>query len=99
MINDCCPQEDIEQYALGYQEYKLFLSEQFTTKLKKLTTTDIKDIFSALNNEELITPNAAFFYGQTKNLARQHLTTSKYYMQELDEFEFIPGRYNGCLPI
>lgn len=96
MMNDCSAQEDIKKYAIGYQEYKAFLSEQFTTKLNKLSTAEIKEIFAALKNEELITPNAAFFYNKTKNLARQHLTSSKYYMQEIDNYEFIPGRYNGC---
>lgn len=97
MMNDCHSPEQIEQFGLGYKEYKSYLSKTFTNSIDGLSYDEEQQLFAAIEDREVMTENAKFFFGKLKQLAQIHFTTSSKYLQEYNAYEMIPGRFNGCV--
>lgn len=98
MINDCHSPEDIQNFALGFDQYKLLMKE---SRLK-VGTDDINEALSVIK-DALETKEPAeemtFFINTTKNLAVKHLMTSEYYMTEYLDYKLIPERFEGCIDV
>ena len=96
MINDCYSREDIENFTIGFDQYKLLMKESQI----KIKTRDIEKalpvIKSALNASEP-QDELVFFINSTKNLAIRYLMTSEYYMNDYLEYKLIPARFDGCI--
>jgi len=96
MINDCYSREDIENFTIGFDQYKLLMKESQI----KIKTRDIEKalpiIKSALNASEP-QDELVFLINSTKNLAIRYLMTSEYYMKNYLEYKLIPERFDGCI--
>jgi len=99
MLNNCHSAEDIQQFGSGYQEYKSYLKEAFGGKLSGLSPNETESLFAAINEEEAMSGNAKYFFKKVKGLAHRHFTTSQKYMEEHNDYEYAPGRYNGCADV
>lgn len=95
MLNDCHGTDDINQFAIGFDQYKLLMKEnqlKISGADPKRTIEMLKESISALEpQEELV-----YFINKTKSLSIQNLTTSEYYMIEKKEYSQIPVPYEAC---
>ncbi len=99
VINDCYSPKKAETYLLGLNEFQLLLKEKYPSSLERISAEKKIELFCYLafpdNNSEPLT----YFYNTTLNLTQQHFTTSEYFMKNYLDFEFIPGRYLGCVNV
>ncbi len=99
IINDCHAPEEIEQYISGLKELQLLLKEQFKSSFQQLTPEAQNALFALLQDAENSSANLRHFYTTTHYLTKDHFVTSEYFMTNYLEYEFIPGRYLGCVDI
>ncbi|MEM8906293.1 MAG: gluconate 2-dehydrogenase subunit 3 family protein [Bacteroidota bacterium] len=110
MLNDCFAPKDIQRYLDGLQAFQLAsnqveqkqmtdilpkmlaqLNEQHLANIEKASATQVE--------LETIESPLAFFYGTTKQLTQQHFTSSPFFLKEILDFDFVPGRFTGCVSI
>lgn len=98
MVNDCFEPEDIQKYLEGFTAFEQYLHENTEKSFKRLKPEEQLQIITTLASSS--TPeNLTYFLNTTKQLTIQHFTTSEYFMKKYLKFEFVPGRYNGCVQV
>lgn len=99
MLNDSYPKEDIEKYLAGVKGFQLFVQENFNTSFEKLQPDQLKELFTNLSSTEEVPDTLKYFFNTTNHLTKRHFTTSEYYLKNYTDWEFAPGRYEGCVEI
>ncbi len=99
IINDCFSREDITKYITGFAEFQTYLENNFKKSFKDLEDDQKLELLQYCSESENRLDELQFFYKTSKSLAVQHFTTSEYYMVNFLDFEFIPGRYLGCVSV
>ena len=84
---------------LAVTTFFLLLKEKFNSTFQKLKPESQNELFSLLQNAEGNSDNLNHFFSTTYDLTKHHFTTSEYFMINHLEFEFIPGRYLGCIEV
>lgn len=99
MLNDCYAPEDIGQYLTGLQHFEQQIQEEYSTTFKKLDQEQQIKLFTEISDSETLPENLKYFLNTTKQLTVQHFTSSEYFLVNHKDFEFVPGHYNGCVPV
>lgn len=99
MINDSYPKEDIETYLSGVTGFQPFLKEKYHTTLTNLQPDQFKDLLTNISTNPEIPEEIKSFFNTTTQLTKRHFTTSEYYLKNFTDWEFAPGRYDGCVAI
>ncbi len=99
MFNDCRSPEDIEKYLSGLKAFEQVLKEQKKAAFKKMTADQKNTLLNEFFEAEAANEQIMYFIDNTRDMATWHFTSSEYYMKNLLDFEFIPGRYIGCSEI
>lgn len=88
MLNDLLTSQEQLTFAEGV---KAFLKDN--PKFEDQNQTQREEILlNALSTEN-------FALQTIKRFSLQHFTTTQAYMENIQEFEFIPGRYVGCVTV
>lgn len=95
IINNCTHDDDVKEYALGFDQTYAFLKQYHDTNLMNLSPQDLESFFHQLQ-DEATNPSIRAFGQRTKELAVQHFTTCERFMTEEMNFQFVPGGYVGC---
>lgn len=96
-LNDRYAPEDIEQFKSGLTLLDETANEAHQTSFYKLAPEE--QLATILSLSEKQDDPAAFCIGTTKRLCVEHFTRSEYFMKEIMDFEFAPGRYIGCVAV
>ncbi|NND34102.1 MAG: hypothetical protein HKN76_16055 [Saprospiraceae bacterium] len=99
IINDCTPQKEVESFNTGLQKFEIFLDENYRKSLDGFSEAELDQLFTDLEHAATEDNDLAHFIVTTRNLAKQHFTTSEKHLTEQLEFQFIPGTYLGCVTI
>ena len=99
MVNDCFSTEDLNIYVEGLKEFQQYIQSADLPALKKLTSAQSHAMLTQLSEDEGQTESLRYFLHTTRRLTIQHFTTSEYFMKNNLGFEFVPGRFKGCVPI
>lgn len=98
MLNDCHSAEDIQTFTIGFDQYKLLMSEHQHKIKAENAEQALLAIESALTEaepqEEMI-----FFIDKIKSLSVKNLATSEYYLREKRAYSQIPPPYEACASI
>jgi hypothetical protein len=97
ILNDCTPQLEVEEFNAGLQQFEEYIDQNYRGRIDTTAEDELDKLFSELKASE--DEAIVNFYATTRNLAKQHFTTSEKYMTEQLEFKFIPGPYLGCVTI
>ncbi|MCF0058153.1 gluconate 2-dehydrogenase subunit 3 family protein [Dyadobacter sp. CY356] len=97
MVTDCYDKKTQDVFAKGIagldaQSNKSF-GKAFTEASKTQQTQLLQELEKSSDSE------TKSFFGLLKNLTIQGYMSSEYVMTNLTHFEFIPGRYHGCVPV
>jgi len=95
MINDSYQKEDIDKYINGITELPTYLKKQYNTTFDKLQPEQFEEILT----NQTVPESIKYFFNTTDQLTKQHFTTSEYYLKNFTDWEFAPGRYEGCVKI
>jgi hypothetical protein len=89
-INDMFTDEEIKDLEKGLELFKASFDGSFSN----LSTEEQNDILrKSLKGDN----GAADFVKQIKNISVLHFRTTENYMTQYLNYEFIPGRYFGCI--
>ena len=100
MINDCFdPEEEVPDYMSGLNLLKQFIEDEYGMAYTSLNKEQNVLMLTELSQSELVPESLRDFITTTKSLAVRHFTSSEYFLKTHLGFEFIPGRFNGCVPL
>ncbi len=99
MVNDSYQKEDIDKYVSGVTSFQAFLKEKYNTSFQQLHPEQLKEVLTTVSSSEEIPDALKYFFDTTTQLTKRHFTSSEYYLTTFTDWEFAPGRYEGCVEI
>jgi len=96
MMNDCQSSEDITKFALGFDKYKVFISESQASISEKDADQTIQLIKQKIAETEP-SEDLIYFIEKVKNLSIQNVKTSAYYLTQKTDYQLIPEAYQACV--
>lgn len=99
MVNDCYPPEEIEEYFSGLRLFKQYILDEYGMEHAQLNPEQQILSFTEVSNTELVPESMKLFLDTTKNLCVRHFTSSAYFLENHAYWKFIPGHFNGCVPL
>lgn len=99
MINDCFEPRDIQKYLTGLRVFQQYLRDEYDLPFQRLNPEQHLLLFSKIEQSELLPESLQYFLHTTKQLTVRHFTSSEYYLKNYLDFEFVPGRYLGCVRV
>ena len=96
ILNDCTAPADVQRYLTGLKEFRQGVEQVYNTRFKKIDPIQQVELFETIDTSDAMTDAARHFFQVTNGLARQQFATSAYFMKNVQNFEFAPGRYIGC---
>lgn len=99
MLNDCYAPEEIREYLVGSKIFIQYVRDEYGGTYKNLNPEQSMLLFSEIMQSDLLPESLQYFLATTKQLTVRHFTTSEYFLKNHLDFEFVPGRYLGCIPV
>ncbi|MEZ5040385.1 MAG: gluconate 2-dehydrogenase subunit 3 family protein [Saprospiraceae bacterium] len=99
MVNDCYDPADVKKYVEGLQGFEQYLTETVGSSFKRLDEAQKTQLLAALSESETTPENIKYLYNTTRRLAQQHFTSTEYFLKNYLDYEFVPGRYIGCVAL
>ena len=97
MVNDCYKPIEIRRYRRGMRMFLQAVQDEHERRFEQLNKYQHVLMFTEMTESEMFPKSLQFFLNTTKRLAVQHFTGSEYFLTQKLEWEFIPGRYVGCV--
>ena len=95
-VNDGFDSQDISDYLFGMTEFRKHVIATYGTPFEDLIT---EDQLACIGKTIDCSDEKSFFVSTIKRHSLRHFTTSENYMKNYLNFEFMPGRYNGCVSV
>ncbi|QMW06912.1 gluconate 2-dehydrogenase subunit 3 family protein [Spirosoma foliorum] len=95
MVADCYPKTAQENLNKGLDSLNDLAQKSFSKPFAQGDTAQRTALLTQLAQS----PDQKEFYSLVKNLTIRGYMTSEYVMTNLTHYEFIPGRYHGCVPV
>jgi hypothetical protein len=88
MLDDCYDKETQKKWVEGMKAFKELWSKE-----------NKEALLTKLEKEDAANSPAAYFYHMTKRLTIQSYTSSEYFMTKVEEWQLVPGRFHGSIPV
>ena len=99
MVNDCQDEEGCMNFVEGIKQFGPFLKEKYQSSIKKLDASKRQELFSYFSGSEIKEKNIQHFLQSVFRYTKQHFTSSEYFLTKHTDWKFIPGDYQGCVPV
>lgn len=99
MVNDCHSPQEIEQYRAGLQALQQYLQTANQSALSKMTPAQSEAFLQELAAAESSSEDLRYLLKTTRQLSIRHFTSSEYFLKNHLGFEFVPGRFHGCVAV
>jgi len=96
VFNDCHSPEDIQKYMAGLTELQAYVKEKYNKRFGSLGAEQQAEVFTYLSGDEGPSEPLQYFASTTRRLAIEHFTSSEYFLKNVMDWEFAPGRFVGC---
>jgi hypothetical protein len=96
MVNDGLDSQEISDYLYGMEAFRKYVSAIYGTSFEELVA---EDQLACIGKTIDCSDDKSFFVHTIKRHSLGHFTTSEKYMKDYLNFEFMPGRYYGCIPV
>lgn len=90
MIQDCYPAETQKQFKAGLKTFEEKSKTAFSKKVSDLSAAETIEVLKTFPQDET-------FIDLLRSLTIKGYSSSEYVMTNIQDFEFIPGRYIGCV--
>ena len=90
MINDCYDLETQEDFKAGLKTLEQKSKAQFSKNFSDISPLERIEILKSYDKDDK-------FIGLLRGLTIKGFSSSEYVMTNVQHFEFIPGRYFGCV--
>ena len=99
MVNDCSEPENILEYRVGMKVFSQFVQDKYVQTFDLLNPEQHLLTFAEVMQSEILPDSLRHFLETTKRWTVRHFTTSEYFMKNHLGYEFVPGRFHGCVPV
>ncbi len=96
MVNDGLDSQEISDYLYGMEAFRKYVIAIYGTSFEELVA---QDQLACIGKTIDCSDEKSFFVHTIKRHSLGHFTTSEKYMKDYLNFEFMPGRYYGCVPV
>ncbi len=96
MVNDGLDSQEISDYLYGMEAFRKYVIAIYGTSFEELVD---EDQLACIGKTIDCGDEKSFFVHTIKRHSLGHFTTSEKYMKDYLNFEFMPGRYYGCIPV
>jgi hypothetical protein len=97
MVADCFEKSAKDTLAKGLDTVEATAKQRFTKSFAACDATQRTEILQAM--ERSTDAGQKGFFGLVKGLTIRGYMSSEYVMTNITKFEFVPGRYHGCVPV
>jgi hypothetical protein len=98
MLNDCSSQQEISDFAEGFEQYKSLMKES-KLRIKKADPDQVLEVVKAVLDGIELSEALLFFIQTVRNRSIQNLKSSEYYLSEYLDYQLIPTEYIPCLDV
>ena len=95
-VNDGFDSQEVSDYLFGMTAFRRHVTATYGTPFEDLVT---EDQLACIGKTIDCSDEKSFFISTIKRHSLRHFTTSENYMKNYLNFEFMPGRYNGCVSV
>ena len=95
-VNDGFDSQEISDYLFGMTAFRKHVIATYGNPFEDLVT---EDQLACIGKTIDCSDEKSFFISTIKRHSLRHFTTSENYMKNYLNFEFMPGRYNGCVSV
>jgi hypothetical protein len=95
-VNDGFDSQEISDYLFGMTAFRKHVMATYGTSFEDLVELDQ---LACIGKTIDCSDEKSFFVSTIKRHSLRHFTTSENYMKNYLNFEFMPGRYNGCVSV
>ena len=95
-VNDGFDSKEISDYLFGMTAFRKHVMATYGTSFEDLLQVDQ---LACIGKTIDCSDEKSFFVSTIKRHSLRHFTTSENYMKNYLNFEFMPGRYNGCVSV
>ena len=100
MIDDCASKEDQAAFIKGLDSIDAFAKEKIGKSFMEGSPKEREDILASIDGKKDTTsPEVENAFGSIKGLTIWGYTGSEYVMTNYYKYEFVPGRFHGCVPV
>ena len=96
MVNDGLDSQEISDYLYGMEAFRKYVIAIYGTSFEELVA---QDQLACIGKTIDCSDEKSFFVHTIKRHSLGHFTSSEKYMKDYLNFEFMPGRYYGCVPV
>ena len=95
-VNDGFDSKEISNYLFGMTAFRKHVMATYGTSFEDLVQVDQ---LACIGKTIDCSDEKSFFVSTIKRHSLHHFTTSENYMKNYLNFEFMPGRYKGCVSV
>ena len=95
-VNDGFDSQEVSDYLFGMTAFRKHVMATYGTSFEDLVELDQ---LACIGKTIDCSDEKSFFVSTIKRHSLRHFTTSENYMKKYLNFEFMPGRYNGCVSV
>ncbi|MDB9835804.1 MAG: hypothetical protein C7M88_03195 [Candidatus Arcticimaribacter sp.] len=95
-VNDGFDSQEISDYLFGMTAFRRHVTATYGASFEDLVEVDQ---LACIGKTIDCSDEKSFFVSTIKRHSLRHFTTSENYMKKYLNFEFMPGRYNGCVSV
>lgn len=99
MMDDCFNKEAQQKWTIGMKEFEALCKKKNGHSFVKSTPAERESLLLSLEKEDASKVPAAYFYQVTRRLTVQAYTNSEYYLTKVEEYELVPARFHGSIPV
>ena len=100
MIDDCYEKEVQDNFVKGLNQVNEIAKKRFGKSFEKGTAPEREEVLKSIDSKENSNPPEVLAaYPVIKQLTIQGYLTTQYILQEVQGYEFVPGRFNGCVDV
>lgn len=99
MVNDCASPEDQQKFITGMEQFEKLVKERFSKSYASLSDAQKKELLTDIENKKNVQEPVAEFYNGIKGATLQCYTGAEYFMTKVMDYNIIPKRYKGCVPV
>jgi len=98
MVDDCLSKKDQEKWLKGLTDFNALSEKNNSKEFAKLDAPERLKFLTELN-ESKSDDDVNYFFKTMKHYTLRGFTTSEYYLTTVQNYNIIPGKFKGCVPV
>ncbi len=99
MLDDCYNKDEQQQFIKGMKEFEKLSQKKFDKSFVDCNMLQREELVRNNINSKNVSEDISAFFKIMKKLTVQGYMTSKYYLNNIQVYKLVPGKYYGCIPV